>query len=269
VRTLVHLSDLHFGRVDPSVVDALVETVKRIAPDVVAVSGDLTQRARARQFVEARAFLDTLPSPMIVVPGNHDVPLHNVIARLFNPLGGYRRHITTNLDPRHADQELMVVGTNTTRSLTIAGGGIRRRELRRICEVLTGVDESVIKVVVGHHPFDMPHAGATIGRGRPGPEAVELLAQAGVDVFLTGHLHVTYAGPTATRYKVGGRAAIVVEAGTATSTRVRGEPNAFNVLRVDATTIVVEHLVWRSESGAFAVNEVQRFRRAPEGWTAG
>jgi len=132
VRTLVHLSDLHFGRVDPGVVDALAETVKRIAPDVVAVSGDLTQRARSRQFVEARAFLDSLPSPMIVVPGNHDVPLHNVIARLFNPLGRYRRHITTNLDPRHADEELMVVGTNTTRSFTIAGGGIRRRELRRI-----------------------------------------------------------------------------------------------------------------------------------------
>jgi 3',5'-cyclic AMP phosphodiesterase CpdA len=269
VRTLVHLSDLHFGRVDPVVVDALAETVRRLAPDVVAVSGDLTQRARQRQFAEARAFLDSLPAPMIVVPGNHDVPLHNVIARLLNPLGSYRRHITTNLRPQHADRELMIVGTNTTRSLTIAGGGIRRRELRRICEVLTGVDESVIKVVVGHHPFDMPHAGAAIGRARPGPEAVELLAKTGVDVFLTGHLHATYAGPTATRYKVGGRTAIVVEAGTATSTRFRGEPNAFNVLRVDASAIVVEHLVWRAESRAFAVNEVQRFGRTSEGWTAG
>jgi 3',5'-cyclic AMP phosphodiesterase CpdA len=269
VRTLVHLSDLHFDRVDRGVVDALAETVKRIAPDVIAVSGDLTQRARSHQFVDARAFLESLPAPKIVVPGNHDVPLYNVFARLFNPLGAYRRHITADLHPRYADQEVMVVGTNTTRSLTIAGGGIRRRELRRICEVLTGVDESVIKMVVGHHPFDIPHAGATIGRGRPGSEAVELLAQTGVDVFLTGHLHVTYAGPTATRYKVGGRTAIVVEAGTATSTRVRGEPNAFNMLRVDPTAIVVEHLVWRSESRAFDAGEIQRFRRAPEGWTAG
>jgi len=88
-------------------------------------------------------------------------------------------------------------------------------------------------------------------------------------VFLTGHLHVTYAGPTATRYKVGGRTAIVVEAGTATSTRVRGEPNAFNVLRVDASAIVVEHLVWRAESRVFAVNQVQRFGRTSEGWSAG
>ena len=236
---------------------------------MIAVSGDLTQRARSHQFIEARAFLDSLPAPRIVVPGNHDVPLHNVFARFFNPLGGYRRHITADLHPRYSDPEVMVVGTNTTRSFTIAGGGIRRRELRRICEMLTGVDESIIKVVVAHHPFDMPHAGAAIGRARPGPEAVELLAMRGVDVFLTGHLHVTYAGPTATRYKVEGRSAIVVEAGTATSTRVRGEPNAFNVLRVDAAAIVVEHLEWRSDSRAFDAGEVQRFARTAEGWVSG
>ena len=268
MRTLVHLSDLHFGRVDRGVVDALAETVKEIAPDVIAVSGDLTQRARSHQFADARALLESLPAPKIVVPGNHDVPLHNVVARFFNPLGAYRRHITRDLHPHYVDPEMMVVGTNTTRSLTIGGGGIRRRELRRICEVLAGVDESVIKVVVAHHPFDGPYAGARIGRGRPGPEAVELLAQTGVDVFLTGHLHVSYAGPTATRYKVGGRTAIVVEAGTATSTRMRGEPNAFNVLRFAPTVIVVEHLVWRSESRAFDASEVQRFLRGPEGWIA-
>jgi 3',5'-cyclic AMP phosphodiesterase CpdA len=265
----VHLSDLHFDRVDPDVVGALAETVRQIAPDVIAVSGDLTQRARSHQFIEAREFLESLPGPVIVVPGNHDVPLHNVFARFLNPLGGYKRHITTDLHPHYLDPELMVVGTDTTRSLTIGGGGIRRRELRRICGALNGVAESIVKVVLAHHPFDVPHAGAAFGRARPGPEAVELLAHTGVDVFLTGHLHVTYAGPTATRYKVGGRSAIVVEAGTATSTRVRGEPNAFNVLRIDAATIVVEHVEWRSASGAFNTGDVQRFARTAQGWVSG
>jgi len=126
-----------------------------------------------------------------------------------------------------------------------------------------------VTILVAHHPFDEPHAGATVGRARPGADAVEQLAVDGIDVFLTGHLHVTYAGHTATRYKAGGRSAIVVEAGTATSTRVRGEPNAFNVLRIDRHAIVVEHLVWRAETRGFAPGEVQRFVRAGEGWGAG
>jgi 3',5'-cyclic AMP phosphodiesterase CpdA len=268
MRTVVHLSDMHFGRVDPLVVDALRETVAKIAPDLVAVSGDFTQRARSGQFRKARAFLDSLPRPQLVVPGNHDIPLHNVFARFFNPLGGYRKHITMDLQPVYEDDEVAVIGTDTTRSFTIGGGGIRRRELQRIRELLKQVRRPVTTILVAHHPFDEPHAGAAIGRARPGAEAVEQLASEGIDVFLTGHLHVTFAGPTAVRYKVGGRSAIVVEAGTATSTRVRGEPNAFNVLRVDVGEVVVEQQVWSAAGRAFAPGEVQRFVRTPEGWTS-
>ena len=267
MRTLVHLSDLHFGRIDPVVVDVVRDTVKGIAPDLIAVSGDFTQRARSRQFSEARAFLDSLPRPHLIVPGNHDVPLHNVFARFFNPLGGYRRHMTDDLQPHYMDHELVVIGTDTTRSFTIGGGGIRRRELRRIRGLLKDADRSAVTVLVAHHPFDEPHASTAFGRARPGAEAVEQLACEGIDVFLTGHLHVTFAGPTAKRYDVGGRSAIVVEAGTATSTRVRGEPNAFNVLRIERHAIVVEHMVWSETARAFTPREVQRFEHGPDGWT--
>jgi 3',5'-cyclic AMP phosphodiesterase CpdA len=273
MRTLVHLSDLHFGRVDPVVVDALRETVHRLSPDLVAVSGDFTQRARARQFAAAREFLSSLPVPQLIVPGNHDVPLHNVFARFFNPLGGYRRHMSDDLLPHYADPELVVIGTDTTRSFTIGAGGIRRRELQRIRELLKNARQRTVEsgsgqvmVLVAHHPFDEPHAGKTFGRARPGVEAVEQLACEGVDVFLTGHLHVTFAGPTAKRYNVAGRSAIVVEAGTATSTRVRGEPNAFNVLRIERGSIVVEHLVWDAANRRFGAGELQHFQHADNGW---
>src|SRR5258705_9934060 len=122
MRTIVHLSDLHFGRVDHDLLDPLIQSVVAIKPDLVAVSGDLTQRARSHQFREARAFLDRLPQPQIVVPGNHDVPLHNVFSRFLQPLEKYRRYITVDLQPFFTDEEIAVLGVNTARSLTIKGG---------------------------------------------------------------------------------------------------------------------------------------------------
>jgi 3',5'-cyclic AMP phosphodiesterase CpdA len=266
MRTLVHLSDLHFGRVNPVVADVLRGTVSDLRPDVLVVSGDFTQRARSGQFRAARAFLDLLPQPQLIVPGNHDVPLHNVLARFFSPLRKYRRHMTDDLQPSFIDEEIALIGTDTTRSFTIGGGGIRKRELHRIRTLLKDLGPSVVRILVGHHPFDEPHAGAPFGRARPGPEAVEQLAGDGIDVFLTGHLHVTFAGPTAKRYNIGGRSAIIVEAGTATSTRVRGEPNAFNLLLVEQQVITVEHRVWEASSRTFISGEVQRFAHTSHGW---
>src|SRR4030095_274047 len=132
MRTIVHLSDLHFGRIDPAVVAPLIETIRQIKPDLVAVSGDLTQRARSHQFEEARAFLDELPKPQIVVPGNHDVPLHNVFARFLEPLTKYRRYITDDLQPVYEDEEVAIVGVNTARSLVFKGGRINESQVSRL-----------------------------------------------------------------------------------------------------------------------------------------
>ena len=116
MRTLVHLSDLHFGRVDPALLSPLRALVEHLEPDVVVVSGDLTQRARSAQFQQARVFLDSLPGPQIVVPGNHDVPLYNVFSRFLTPLVKYRRHVTDDLSPEYVDEEIAVLGINTARS---------------------------------------------------------------------------------------------------------------------------------------------------------
>lgn len=259
-RVVVHLSDLHFGREDRVVVAALIGEIARLAPDLVAISGDLTQRARRGQFKRARAFLDALPFPRLVVPGNHDVPLFNVFARFLNPLGGYRRFITTDLQPTYSDAVLVVVGMDTTKPSTVKDGRIPDAELARVRGVLQNAGDGVVKLFVGHHPFDVPDQTATGAATNP----LEALTGAGVDAFLTGHLHVSYTGHTAHRYNIGGRSAIVVEAGTATSTRLREDTNAFNVLRVSRSAIVVERHEWQRDR--FVVADSQRFGKTATGW---
>jgi 3',5'-cyclic AMP phosphodiesterase CpdA len=266
MRTVVHLSDLHFGATDAELVDALAACVPELAPDVVAVSGDLTQRAREEQFEAARAFLARLPQPQVVVPGNHDVPLYNVLARLTGPLRRFRRHITRDAHPVFTDPELVIVGANTTRSLTIADGGLRPRDVERVAAALEAAPANAVRIVVCHHPFD-----PLVGRGRwtapmPMPDAVHTLVARGADVFLTGHLHLNYVGHTATRYRVAGRSAIVVEAGTATSFRRRGETNSFNVLRIDSAEIMVERLDWDASARRFTLARREAFAREGGGW---
>jgi 3',5'-cyclic AMP phosphodiesterase CpdA len=266
MRTIAHLSDLHFGRIDYSVVEPLVATIAEIKPDVVVVSGDLTQRARSREFKEAREFLDRLPSPQIIVPGNHDVPLHNAYARFFQALDKYRRYITDDLEPFHSDEEIAILGINTARSLTIKDGRINEDQVAAIRDRLCPFADEVIKIIVTHHPFDLPEGNndEIVGRAQL---AMEAIAGCGADVLLAGHLHVSHTGHSSARYKIAGHSALIVSAGTATSTRGRGETNSFNVLRVKHPFINVERLSWQPERAAFAPSSTEHFKHTPEGWT--
>jgi 3',5'-cyclic AMP phosphodiesterase CpdA len=266
MRTLVHLSDLHFGRTDPALIDPLIKTINEINPDLVAVSGDLTQRARSSQFLEARAFLDALPRPQIVVPGNHDIPLHNLFRRFINPLDKYQRYITDHLQPVYMDEEIAVVGVNTARSLTIKGGRINEDQVARLREKLCALGEHVVKAIVTHHPFDLPEGHDDrdlVGRARM---AMTGLAECGADLFLAGHLHLSHTGHTARRYNIKGHSALVVSAGTAASTRGRGEVNSFNVIRIEQPNITVERIIWRPESASFAISSDEHFGHTSDGW---
>jgi 3',5'-cyclic AMP phosphodiesterase CpdA len=266
MRTLVHLSDLHFGRIDAALLEPLRRRLHELKPHLVVVSGDLTQRARRRQFRDARAYLDTLPRPQLVVPGNHDVPLYDVVRRFVSPLGRYRRIVEDDLQPAFIDDEVAVVGVNTARSLTWKGGRINSRQARSVRGVVCDLHEGIVKILVSHHPFDAPEGsdgeGQIVGRARM---AIETLAGCGVDVFLAGHLHASHVGHTAERYRVADVSALVVQAGTATSTRMRGEPNAFNVLRVTSRHIDVERYAW--VGSAFVQASTQGFDHVDGGWT--
>jgi 3',5'-cyclic AMP phosphodiesterase CpdA len=266
MRILVHLSDLHFGRVDDQIIDPLIAKVAAIAPDLVTVSGDLTQRARSWQFREARVFLDALPKPQIVVPGNHDVPLHNLVARFLQPLNKYRRHITNDLQPEYIDEEIAVVGVNTARSLTIKGGRINAKQLAQIRGQLCGSGAELVKIVVTHHPFDLPEGYGErdlVGRAQM---AMSTLADCGADLFLAGHLHISHTGHTARRYNIRGHSALVVQAGTASSTRGRGEANSFNVIRIERPNITVERFAWQAGTAAFNCSSREEFRHTIDGW---
>ena len=265
MRTIVHLSDLHFGRVNPLLVDPVIKSVNELGPNIVAISGDLTQRARSYQFKEARSFLDALPKPQIVVPGNHDVPLHNVFARFLQPLTKYKRYITDDLQPTYEDEEVVIVGVNTARSLVVKGGRINEVQVGRLRDKFCSLGSEVVKVVVTHHPFDLPEGHDErdlVGRAQM---AMTGLAECGADLFLAGHLHISHTGHTK-RYNIHGHSALVVQAGTATSTRERGEANSFNLLRIAHPEITVEKFTWNPSTASFAVSSAEQFTQTDQGW---
>jgi 3',5'-cyclic AMP phosphodiesterase CpdA len=217
-RTIVHLSDLHFGRVDGAIPPALLRAVAELAPDLVVVSGDLTQRARIKEFKAAADFLAALPAPSLVVPGNHDVPLYNLVRRWLSPLDRFRRYITSDLTPFYEDSEIAVLGVNTARALTFKDGRINQGQIAAAMQRFAHCGKDVTRIVVTHHAFDTPDPvpGSTATHKVVGRATMAMagLMRAGVDMILSGHLHSSGVGETTKRYPAPGRAVLLIRAGT-------------------------------------------------------
>jgi 3',5'-cyclic AMP phosphodiesterase CpdA len=268
LRTIAHISDLHFGRTDPSVLPFLRQAIWAAHPDVVVVSGDLTQRARATQFAAARRFLQSLPSPQIVVPGNHDVPLYNILSRWLTPLRNFRRYITEDLQPAFVDDEVAVIGVNTERSWSFKEGRINEQQVSNACRCLSATDDKVIRIIVTHHPFILPKLGSRHGIIGRAAMAMRGFSQCKVDMVLSGHLHLSGVATSIARYGAQGRSTLLVQAGTATSSRRRDEPNAFNIVRVNPPVISIEQVAWNESRQAFLLANRHSFSQAKTGWVA-
>lgn len=241
---LAHLSDVHFGTEDPVLVDALAAELDALAPALVVVSGDLTQRARREQYRAARAFLDRLTAPWVAVPGNHDIPLYDVARRALAPRARFRRYIGP-VQTLHTASGLRVLALDTARPDRWKEGRVRTRHLPAI-RVLGDGEPGDLRVLVGHHPFD-----------RRGHEAA---ARARVDILMSGHLHLRSHG----HVEVEEHGMLELQAGTALSRRRRGEPNSWNIVRRSGDELEVEVRDW--DGGAFAPVVSARFHRAPRGW---
>lgn len=265
MRTIAHISDLHFGRVDPPVVEGLAAHLAEHRPDLLVISGDFTQRARRSQYRDAAAFMRRLPGPQLVVPGNHDIPLYDVVRRFFFPLARYRKYITRDMEPFYRDDELMVLGINTARAFTFKSGWISRSQLRDVKRRLCEAGHDVVRVVVTHHPFIPPprdpNADVVVGA----ETYLDEMEACGVDLLLAGHLHLAYHDDLRSHYKAAKRSILSIQAGTATSTRRRGEPNAYNWLTVSPDLCTVAVRAWVNRR--FEESLVTRYRRVNGIWT--
>ncbi len=245
---IIHLSDLHFGRQDTMVAGAVSREIAAAKPDLVIISGDFTQNGSTEEFALAKAFIQSLSAPVFVVPGNHDVPAHNLFERFFYPYRKYKSFIAQNLCPVLDTGDALIVGINTARRALFhwnwANGAISKGQREKLQSLFSAAPQPW-KICVMHHPVhkaDDSPLDVTVFGGR---KAMRLIEDLGVDLVLTGHVHHA----SITIHGTGAAQTVYLSASTALSTRTRTQKNGFNVIIVNAQEIAIEALAFKD--GAF------------------
>jgi 3',5'-cyclic AMP phosphodiesterase CpdA len=256
MRTLAHLSDLHFGRHETHVEEALHESLVGSKPELIVVSGDFTQRARKSQFLAARRFLERLPMPKLLVPGNHDMPL--LIGRLIQPLKNYDRIIAPLGLPgsRHVDNDVALLGLNTARRFTGKNGRVSHEQMAEIQRFFASVPREAMKILVTHHPLGSAEGHDRVEHAFRSEAALRAVEAAGVHLLLSGHHHRSASGEIDAETADHDRM-LIIHAGTAISNRLRGpEANSYNLLRVGKNRLNVTVMECNSPAGFHPVSVV-------------
>lgn len=264
---IAHLSDLHFGAHDERLVQAVDRQMDALKPDLVVISGDFTQRAKTEQFRDACEFLRGLRDrghDVLGVPGNHDVPLYDVLRRFLSPLSRYRRFIDESLCPFVELPGVAVLGINTARSLTFKEGRINRDQVAFIRESFSRTPREAMRILVTHHPLFALEIGGEVERAIGRQElALDAVEESGVDMVLAGHNHHA-SSQDASELVTQAGGVLVVQAGTATSTRVREQEQSFNTIDlVDGSVTVAVH-AWQGQE--FERSDAQRYQWQDGRW---
>lgn len=258
---IAHISDLHFGQEIPELVEALVAELNIECPDLIAVSGDLTQCASAEEFQAARAFLDRLPQPVLVVPGNHDVPAYHLAMRFAAPWARWKRWLSDELEPVVSEEDFCAVGINSARPwgpyLDWSRGRIGLDQIARVEAIFSERSEG-LNIVVAHHPFLLTQPGENRRTIERADLALPRLRNAGVDLMLGGHVHLAYSGVAS--------GMVVAQTGTSLSSRLKGESNSYNLIRANSDTIGIATMAWRERR--FVCDGTAYYSKTADLWEA-
>lgn len=230
---VLQVSDPHFGTEQPAIVEALLALAREHSPDLVVLSGDITQRAHRSQFRAAQHFITHLGVPrVLVIPGNHDIPLFNPVARMFFPYKNYCQVFGEDLEPSYELDDLLVIGVNTSRPARITDGAISSAQIRQVCQRLQQASSAQLRIVVTHQPVHVIRHEDRSNLLHGHHEAVHAWAEAGADLIMGGHIHLPYVRPLAESMANLSRPLWAVQAGTAVSSRIRGSiANSINFVR--------------------------------------
>lgn len=269
MRAILHVTDIHFGKVQEGIVAALHADIDRARPDLCIVSGDLTMRSRRREWLLAREFLDALPVPYLVIPGNHDMPYVNLFERFTTPYARFQRYIRQELNPTFRDDEIAVIGLNTARPwvphYTWKEGDISTAQVRMVDRFFRPVPPEIYKIVFTHHPFLPPPGRPKTYLVRHARRALQVFEKLGVDLLLGGHLHLRYTGDVTGHHTMIKRSILCAQASTTTSSRLRGTiPNGYNVIAIDGGRVDIHSWDWTGRK--YELHETHRFTRVEHGW---
>ncbi|MDX1385622.1 MAG: metallophosphoesterase, partial [Thermoanaerobaculia bacterium] len=237
--------------------------------DYVVASGDLTRRAKPRQFRAARSWLQALDRPVLAVPGNHDVPMYRFWERLLVPYGAWRKHYCKELEPRLGDDEVALVGVNSATNFVISGGKVTPRSRERMVAAFAGVNGDAYRIAVLHHNLFRPPDLEDVPRPpRTSTATLDALARAEVDLVLGGHSHQSFYGRSPVAPAGGRRPALLLYAGTASCSRGRGVEKGQNTchwLEVDGAGVTVGFWRWSPQAETFVEERRETFPRWEEG----
>ncbi len=260
---------MHFGKINADSTDSLIVAFGKINPDLIIISGDLTQRAKEKQFESAKIFLDNLKKiglKYLAIPGNHDIePLWKPISRINNPYKNYKNHISKIIEPTYTDSEMAIAGINTVRPGKLKNGRISKVQVSKVQEWFSTFPSEVTKIIVTHHPLDLPLHKSKRELAQKASRGIGSLALSNIDLYLSGHFHQSSVITTVERYSELGYHAIALQAGTL-SLRERGEVQSFNIIHLDKPKLLVETFLWDSTEKTFIKKHSYNFLLVNNSW---